>query len=268
MPALPPRYDALAQADHAMRPRTARTAVALRYAPHDSMGSLRPILESRGYRTRYTLTSADRARAIDPLDIDILLVIGHLPLRADLATTPFPREVIDLIRVRAHYGLPLLGIDFGAQLIAHSLGGEIRPLARPEIGLAPVHLTEAGKRSCLAPLGHATPVLRWHGHTITLPSGFECLATTPQGVVQAFRHGKSTLGLQFHLEADHDYLHAHLNALRTSLTVVGIDGNILRTQATESLQRMRHACHAVMTRWLDEVDGSDGALPEPAQPWD
>lgn len=251
-----------------MKPHGARTAVALRHSPHDSMGSLRPILESRGYRTRYALTSAERIRAIDPLEVDILIVTGHLPLRAQPDMPCLPREILDLIRVRAHYGLPLLGIDFGAQLIAHALGGAIHPRVRPEIAVAPVRLTEAGRRSCLAPLGNATPLVRWHGHDIVLPSGFECLASVPGSPVQAFRHGKGILGLQFHLEADHDYLHTQLNELRTALTLAGIDGELLRRQAIESLQLMRHACHAVMTRWLDTVDGHDAAPAEPAQPWD
>jgi GMP synthase (glutamine-hydrolysing) len=251
-----------------MKSRASRTAVALRPALHDSMGSLRPILESRGYRTRYVPYSADRARAIDPLDIDILVVVGHLPMRADLGHFLLPHEVIDLIRVRAHYGLPLLGIDFGAQLIAHALGGEIHALARPEIGIAPVQLTEAGRRSCLAPLGRATPVVHWHGHEIALPPGFQCLASTSDCHVQAFRHGQATLGLQFHLEADHDYLHARLQTLHTALTVAGLDANLFPTQATEGLQRMRHACHAVMTRWLDELDGQEDPDTAPAELWD
>ncbi|MDG2526929.1 hypothetical protein P6166_16365 [Stenotrophomonas sp. HITSZ_GD] len=232
------------------------------------MGSLRPILESRGYRTRYAPLSAERVRSIDPLEVDILVVIGHLPLRADLAQTRLPREVIDLIRARAHYGLPLLGIDFGAQLIAHALGGDIRALPRPEICVAPVRLTEAGKRSCLAPLGHTTPVVHWHGHEAALPPGFETLATTPACATQAYRHGRATLGLQFHMEADHDYLHTQLQALQTALTVAGIARDALHAQATEQLQRMRHACHAVMTRWLDDLDGQESPPPEPAEPWD
>lgn len=249
-----------------MRPRGARTAVALRHSPRDSMGSLRPILESRGYRTRYALVSAERIRGIDPLEVDILLIIGHLPLHASPDATRFSREIVDLIRIRAHYGLPLLGIDLGGQLIAHALGGEVRRRERPEIAVAPVRLTEAGRRSCLAPLGDATPLVRWHGHDIVLPPGFECLASAPCSPVQAFRHGKGILGLQFHLEADHDYLQSHLNVLRTSLTLAGIDGEALRAQAVESLQLMRHACHAVMTRWLDALDGHDAVPPEPAQP--
>ncbi len=32
---------------------------------------------------------------------------------------------------------------------------------------------------------------------------------------------------------------------------------LLRMQASESMQRLRHACHAVMTRWLDEMEGNE-----------
>ncbi len=232
------------------------------------MGTLRPILESRGYRTRYSHMTADRIRAIDPLESDILLVIGHHPLDLSTSQSNISQEALDLIRVRHHYGLPLLGVNLGAQLIVQMLGGELRPLPRPEIGLAPIKLTEAGKRSCLAPLGSATPVVHWHRHQMVLPSGLESLASSPHCAVQAYRNGTSLLGLQFHLEADADHLDRLIDGLRVPPELLGLDLMALRARATDSLQRMRHACHAVMTRWLDEVDGSAGDLDasEPAQP--
>lgn len=239
-----------------------RTAIAIRHARFDGMGSLRPLLESRGYRTHYRDADSGRLRNLDPLEVDILIVLGG-PLRMDdAATHGFLREELELIRIRCHYGLPTIGISLGAQLLARALGGDVRRMTRPEIGLAPVDLTPAGRNSCLRPLSdNALPVLHWHADEIILPPDALWLASTPRCATQAFLHGERTLGLQFHLEADMDQISARLVRDRHELHAAGVDPVVLRMQALESAQRLRHACHAVMTRWLDDLDGV--AEPEP-----
>ncbi len=190
--------------------RQSKSAVALRCGPHDTMGTLRPILESRGYRTRYCAAVPERIRSIDPLEVDILLLLGHIPLATEIPLTHFSQEMLDLVRARSHFGLPMLGIGLGAQLIACALGGSIHPMRRPEIAFAPVELSDSGRRSCLAPLRDRTPVLHWHRDEVVLPNSMQCLASSAANRVQAFRSGSQVLGLQFHLEADMDYLNARL----------------------------------------------------------
>lgn len=220
------------------------------------MGSLRPLLESRGYRTHYRDADSARLRSIDPLEFDILIILGGPQRIDDVATHDSLQEELELLRVRCHYGLPTIGISLGAQLLACVLGGGVRRMPQPEIGLAPLELTPSGRDSCLRPLAHsALPVLHWHADEIILPPGARRLASTPRCETQAFLHGERTLGLQFHLEADMDHISARLNRDRQELRMAGVDPVMLRMQALESAQRLRHACHAVMTRWLDDIDG-------------
>jgi len=228
------------------------------------MGTLRPILESRGYRTRYCVAVPERVRSIDPLEVDILLLLGHTPLPTDAPEMGWAQETIDLVRARAHFGLPILGVGRGAQLIACALGGDLRPMPRPVIAFAPVDLSDAGRRSCLAPLANGTPVLHWHREEILLPDSLQCLASTATHPVQAFRRGSNILGLQFHMEADMDYINARLQHLPKSRSNPGVDPMLLHMQASESMQQLRHACHAVMTRWLDDMDGNTIAPQVPA----
>ncbi|HVJ39009.1 MAG TPA: glutamine amidotransferase [Stenotrophomonas sp.] len=199
----------------------------------------------------------ERIRSIDPLEVDILLLLGHIPLATETPAAHFSQEILDLVRARSHFGLPMLGIGLGAQLIACALGGSIQPMSRPEIAFAAVELSDAGRRSCLAPLRLGTPVLHWHRDEILLPDTMQRLAYTAADRVQAFRRGPQILGLQFHLEADMDYLNARLQHLSHSPASAGVDPLLLRMQASESMQRLRHACHAVMTRWLDEMEGNE-----------
>lgn len=243
-----------------------RTALAIRHSRADGLGSLRPLLESRGYRTQYRDADSGRLHNLDPLEFDILIVLGDL-LRLDQAPTRgFLQQERELIRVRCHYGLPTIGIGLGAQQLARALGGDVRPMVRPEIGLSPVELTLAGRASCLRPLAdNALPVLHWHADEIILPPGARRLASTSRCATQAFEQGGRVLGLQFHLEADMDHISARLIRDREQLCAAGIDPVMLRIQAMESAQRQRHACHAVMTRWLDGVDGvTDPGLPASA----
>jgi len=238
-----------------------KSATAIRHSAGDGMGTLRSLLESRGYRTSYRDAAAGRIRSIDPLDVDMLVVLGG-PMHAhDVDRHLFLQEEIDLIRVRCHYGLPTLGISLGAQLICYAIGGEVRAMGRPEIGIEPVVLTDQGRRSCLLPLGSGTPVLHWHRDEMVLPPGVPSLATTPQASVQAFTYGSSTLALQFHLEADPEQIGARIHRCRRELADAGIDTTALRSRAREEAQRLRHACHAVMTRWLDDIDGLDAEQP-------
>ncbi|MFP3649123.1 glutamine amidotransferase-related protein, partial [Paraburkholderia sp. SIMBA_054] len=70
----------------------------------------------------------------------------------DVATHDSLQEELELLRVRCHYGLPTIGISLGAQLLACVLGGGVRRMPQPEIGLAPLELTPSGRDSCLRPL--------------------------------------------------------------------------------------------------------------------
>lgn len=232
-----------------------RSATAIRHSAGDGMGTLRSLLESRGYRTSYRDAAAGRIRSIDPLDVDMLVVLGGPMQVKDAERHLFLQEEIDLIRVRCHYGLPTLGICLGAQLICCAIGGEVREMSQPEIGIEPVVLTDQGRRSCLLPLGSGTPVLHWHRDEFVLPPGVVSLAATPRCPAQAFMYGSSTLALQFHLETDIEQISSRIHRNRRELSEAGIDPTGFRARAREEAQRLRHACHAVMTRWLDEIDG-------------
>ena len=75
-------------------------------------------------------------------------------------------------------GVPVLGICYGMQLLAHALGGTVEPGARREFGHAILEVTERE-----APLVRGLPerpsVWMSHGDQVaTLPPGFRTLART------------------------------------------------------------------------------------------
>jgi GMP synthase (glutamine-hydrolysing) len=104
--------------------------------------------------------------------------------------------------------LPLLGICLGAQLLARALGAEVRAGEGPEIGFAPVEVSDPDD-PVLGRLAPSTDVLHWHGDVFDLPDGAQPLASSARTEHQAFRAGNAW-GVLFHPEADFALVEAWL----------------------------------------------------------
>ncbi len=109
---------------------------------------------------------------------------------------------INLDAFRKH--IPVLGICYGAQLLAHSLGGDVMPSAHREYGRATLE-TEDTDSSLLAGLTATSQVWMSHGDTIVrIPDSFHIIASTESVKVAAFKiEGELTYGIQFHPEVTH-----------------------------------------------------------------
>ncbi len=100
-------------------------------------------------------------------------------------------------------GVPILGICYGAQLIALQLGGTVARTGRGEYGRTELDLAD---RSLLfADWLPGAAVWMSHGDAMTeAPPGFAVLATTPGSPVAAFGdEGRRIYGVQFHPEVAH-----------------------------------------------------------------
>jgi GMP synthase (glutamine-hydrolysing) len=100
-------------------------------------------------------------------------------------------------------GVPVLGICYGMQLMAHMLGGRVEKADRREFGHALLEIGAAGD------LFHGVPsparVWMSHGDSVLHPGpGFETIATTTNTPHAAVRHaGRRLYGIQFHPEVTH-----------------------------------------------------------------
>jgi len=120
-----------------------------------------------------------------------------------------------------HCGLPVLGICYGMQLLAHQLGGRvIHTSENREYGPATIKVTAestidpqvsrifASVGASLEQTGqlNSSCLQVWmsHGDSVTeLPAGFKVLASTESNPVAAIANAQGMVGLQFHPEVTH-----------------------------------------------------------------
>jgi GMP synthase (glutamine-hydrolysing) len=100
-------------------------------------------------------------------------------------------------------GVPILGICYGMQALAHQLGGKVAKGLLREYGHAVVHQNVLD-HPVFQGLPTAIPVWMSHGDQILeLPPGFRSLAYTENSPLAAMGNDQGMIGLQFHPEVVH-----------------------------------------------------------------
>jgi len=138
--------------------------------------------------------------------------------------------------------IPVLGICYGLQLMAHELGGEVVPSAKREYGPATVSLTDAD--GLFAGIDREQPVWMSHGDSILRPpEGFRATAQTDStpyaGLADASRN---LYGIQFHPEVVHTPIGREV--LRNFVVeIAGVQptwtaGNLVDTTVAEIAERV------------------------------
>jgi GMP synthase (glutamine-hydrolysing) len=99
-------------------------------------------------------------------------------------------------------GIPILGICYGMQLMAHKLGGTVEYSAVREYGRTMLQIED---NPLFKGVENPTEVWMSHGISITrAPEGFEVIAHTPHCPIAGMRNSsKRFYGVQFHPEVKH-----------------------------------------------------------------
>ncbi len=218
--------------------------------------TLPPILEAFGDFDRWFLNglSEDLDRQVvdvtreplpgEPEQWDGIVVTGSPAMVSD--REPWSEATGAWLAKAVEAGVPVLGVCYGHQLLAHALGGTVgyHPQGR-ETGSYPVDLHESAQADSLfkglpdrfqAQLTHRQSVLE-------LPDNAVLLASNDFEPHQAFRIGARAWGVQFHPEFTADIMRAYLKAQAPVLLQEGLSPDSLIAQvedapyATSLLQR-------------------------------
>jgi GMP synthase (glutamine-hydrolysing) len=103
-------------------------------------------------------------------------------------------------------GVPILGICYGEQAMAHQLGGKVEGGHHREFGRAEVEVaTDSALLAGVWQRGEKYPVWMSHGDRVTgLPKGFRVVATSPNAPIAMIAdEARRFYATQFHLEVVH-----------------------------------------------------------------
>lgn len=122
--------------------------------------------------------------------------------------------------------LPLFGVCYGHQLMAHALGGHVDYLpGGREIGTQTIELSALAARD---PLAAALPAL-FRAHTtheqsvIEPPGSATVLARSARDPHQLLRYGPNALSVQFHPEFNAEVMRAYIRRKHTDMRREGTD---------------------------------------------
>jgi GMP synthase (glutamine-hydrolysing) len=102
-------------------------------------------------------------------------------------------------------GLPVLGICYGLQFMAHNLGGKVKGAKHREYGHAQVEIVSESE--LLGGLPRSLEVWMSHGDEAEeLPPGFKLVARSPSAVAAMENASKRFFAVQFHPEVRHTKL--------------------------------------------------------------
>lgn len=177
--------------------------------------------------------------------VDLLLLLGsewsvywegnekEVAAEADLVTTAMQR------------GVPIFGICYGAQLIAHALGGTVTRSHTPEVGW---HVVSSTAYPDLL----AGTWLQWHYDVFTLPSSLQSVAVNDVGP-QAML-GRRVFATQFHPEATLDIITRwSTGAGAVELSKLGIDAKHLCEMSVDQVASRAPATARLVDWFLGEV---------------
>lgn len=133
----------------------------------------------------------DGAALPDLGKVDWLVILGGPMNVDDMRLHPWLKKEKEFLRDAIRASVPCLGLCLGAQLLAQTLGADVRKNANWEVGWHPVRLKS----------GNDLTVFQWHQDTFDLPDGAIRTATNSITENQSFLYGQHVIGTQFHPEA-------------------------------------------------------------------
>ena len=185
-----------------------KLALIIRHAEPETLAeNYTSALVERGFELLYlnVFEGGPEYEVFDPPvleEVDLIVVLGGPQSAND--SYPALRSERKFLSNTMALGVPVFGVCLGAQLMARSLGGEVRPTGGYEFGLRKIWITEEGSRDPVFSKLRVPLVPTLHGECFTIPPGATelaygymlCRDGTFRRQSLAFRYGIS-YGFQF-----------------------------------------------------------------------
>jgi GMP synthase-like glutamine amidotransferase len=197
----------------------------------------------------YSFTECHRENLGDWPDLDgyeLVLTLGsewsvYWPHVAD----PVAAEA-ELVRILNRRGVPIFGICYGNQIMAHALGGTVQRAPDPEIGWYQI-VTDVPDAIAEGPW------MQWHSDVVTVPPGSHELARSVVGP-QAWRMGRAFC-TQFHPEANETTIRrwANSDGGTAELLKFGMKPDLLIDESRRNVADSQPAADRLVDWFLDSV---------------
>jgi GMP synthase-like glutamine amidotransferase len=198
-------------------------------------------LAARGFTLRTVLREHGQVPTRVPDDVAMVLLLGSEwsvvdPVRPDVLAAE-----TELVRSAQEAGVPVLGLCYGAQVVAHALGGKVARAAQPEVGLVTVETDDPD----LVPPG---PWWEFHTDVVTPPPDARVVARNACGV-QAFVL-PGIVSVQFHPEVQPATLDDWLARFPELAQGARVDVTALVEQARSRENDARRTAYALVDAFL------------------
>jgi GMP synthase (glutamine-hydrolysing) len=181
--------------------------------------------------------------------LDGLVAMGGPMGVGDTDHYPHLADEQTLLRACLDAEVPVLGVCLGSQLLAATLGADVRPGKAIELGWHDVTLTADGRHDrVLGRMPRRFTPLHWHGDVFGLPPGATALAGSELTPIQAFRYGRTAYGLLFHLEAHQAQVQAMAAQFAGDVVSAGIPAHDLTEPSR--LETIAESADHVFDSWV------------------
>lgn len=223
-------------------------ALVVASAGDEHAGYVGERLEHRGLVLDRVLRDSGSIPRVAPADVPLVVLLGS----AWSVVTPADHATLEsecaLVRSAVDAGTPVLAICYGAQVVAHALGGRVERASVPEIGLTEVESHDPS-------LVSRGPWWAFHTDVMTAPPAASVVARNACGV-QAFTL-PGVLGVQFHPEVVPAKLAEWLRRFPELVSAAGVAAEDLVRQAHDRERSSRAAAYALVDAFLARSPVSD-----------
>ncbi len=225
-----------------------------RFSDTEGPGHFATFLDAN--RVPWKLVKLDEGDAVPPAsDAFSGLAFMGGPMSAN-DELPWTQPVLSLMRDAVRRGVPVIGHCLGGQMLARSLGGEVKKNPVKEIGWNPVEVEDTPRAhewfgDDLA--GFTT--FQWHGDTFSIPPGGERILTGPHCANQAYVVGDRHLGLQCHIEMTPEMIASWLQSgageLKENLSSPAVQpAEKIRAEMPRRLPDLSSTADRLYRRWM------------------